>query len=273
MNEIFELLSLVFIQRALIAGLLLAIMAGVVGVLTLIRKAAFYGDAIAHSSLAGVAIGLGLGTYPLLTAFIYAIVVALILPSLRRRLSLSLDNILGIILPFSMGLGVLIFSLLPGYQPEMMSFLFGSILTIRLHEVYLIVIIFILVALIFAKLFQKILITSLDEEYATLLEINVKWMQRLYEVILAIIIVAGVKLLGVVLINALLIIPASAAKSLSSSLKMWLILSPILSVVTVIGGIIISVLANTPPGATIAVFAGFIFVYSQVYVKFVGGNN
>jgi zinc transport system permease protein len=268
MSTLPDLLSLVFIQRALIAGLLLAILAGVVGVLTLIRKTAFYGDAIAHSSLAGVAIGLGLGTYPLLTAFIYAIGVALLLPTLRKRLSLSLDNILGIILPFSMGLGVLIFSLLPGYQPEMMSFLFGSILTIRLHEIYLLVGIFLSVVLIFSKLLQKILITSLDEEYATLLEINVKWMQRIYEVVLAIIIVSGVKLLGVVLINALLIIPASAAKNLSSSLKMWLILSPIISVITVMGGIIISVLVNTPPGATIAVFAGFIFVMSQFYAKY-----
>ena len=269
MNTVLELLSLVFIQRALIAGLLLAVLAGVVGVLTLIRKTAFYGDAIAHSSLAGVAIGLGLGIYPLLTAFIYAIVVALLLPSFRKHLSLSLDNILGIILPFSMGLGVLIFSLLPGYQPEMMSFLFGSILTIRLHEIYLLVGIFIFVIIIFSRLLQKILVTSLDEDYATLLEINVKWMQRIYEVILAIIIVAGVKLLGVVLINALLIIPASAAKNLSSSLKMWVILSPIISVITVFGGIIISVLVNTPPGATIAVFAGFIFVCSQVYSKFI----
>jgi zinc transport system permease protein len=126
-----------------------------------------------------------------------------------------------------------------------------------------------LVVVIFSKLLQKMLITSIDEEYATLLEINVKWMQRIYEVILAIIIVAGVKLLGIVLINALLIIPASAAKSLSSSLKMWLILSPILSVVTVFGGIITSVLLNTPPGATIAVFAGFIFAFSQIFSKFV----
>lgn len=269
MNTITDLLSLVFIQRALIAGIILAILAGIVGVLTLIRKTAFYGDAIAHSSLAGVAIGLAFGVYPLFTALIYSVIVALALPSLKKRLSLSLDNILGILLPFSMGLGVLIFSLLPGYQPEMMSFLFGNILTIRIQEIYLIVGIFIITLLIFWKLLPQMLTTSLDEEYATLLGINVKWLQRLYEVILTVIIVAGVKLLGVILINALLIIPASAAKNISSSLKSWLILSPIFSVITVLGGIISSVILNTPPGATIAVFAGIIFAISQIYNKII----
>ncbi|MBU0974887.1 metal ABC transporter permease [Patescibacteria group bacterium] len=265
MNTLTDLLSLVFIQRALIAGLLLATLAGIVGIMTLIRKTAFYGDAVAHSSLAGVAIGLAFGVYPLFTALIYSVIVALALPSLKKRLSLSLDNILGILLPFSMGIGVLIFSLLPGYQPEMMSFLFGNILTIQLQEIYLIIGIFITTAIIFWQLLPQMLATSLDEEYATLLGLNVKWLQRLYEVLLTIIIVAGVKLLGVILINALLIIPASAAKNLSSSLKLWLILSPIFSVITVLGGIISSVLLNTPPGATIAVFSGVVFVISQIY--------
>ncbi|MCB9813283.1 MAG: metal ABC transporter permease [Pseudomonadales bacterium] len=266
-NSFIDLFSLAFIQRALIAGVIIAILAGIVGVMTLIRKVAFYGDAIAHSSLAGVAIGLFFGIYPLFTALIYSIIVALFLPAMRKTFSLSFDNILGILLPLSMGLGVLIFSFLPGYQPEMMSFLFGNILTIQLQEIYLIIGIFIVTIIILSKLINPILMTSLDEEYATLLGLNVKWLQRLYEVLLTIIIVAGVKLLGVILINALLIIPASSAKNLSNSMKMWLILSPIISVISVFGGIVSSVLLNTPPGATIAVFAGLIFLISQVISK------
>lgn len=267
MNTLTELLSLVFIQRALFAGIILAILAGIVGVLTLIRKTAFYGDAVAHSSLAGVAIGLVFSVYPLFTALIYSIIVALALPTLQRRLTLTLDNILGILLPFSMGLGVLIFALLPGYQPEMMSFLFGNILTIGLHEIYLISVIFVITSLVFIKFLPQMVATSLDEEYATLLGLNVKWLQRIYEVILTIIIVAGVKLLGVILINALLIIPASAAKNLSPSLKYWLILSPVLSVVTIIGGIVLAVVMDTPPGATIAIFSGAVFAISVMYSK------
>lgn len=264
MNEILALLSLPFLQRALLAGFLISILAGLVGVMTLIRKTAFYGDAISHSSLAGVAMGLALGIYPLYTATIYAILVALALPTLKKKLALSLDNVLGIILPFSMGLGVLIFALLPGYQPEMMSFLFGNILTIRMQEIYFLLAIFVISVLVMVALFNQILLTSLDEDYAQLLGLKVKWLQRIYEILVAIIIVAGVKLLGVILINALLIIPASTAKNLSPNLKSWLIISPIISVVVVLGGTMFSIILNTPPGATIAVFAGLIFAIVQL---------
>mgnify|MGYP005839167207 CR=1 FL=1 len=267
MTTLIDLLSLVFVQRALMAGFLLAILAGLMGVITLIRRTSFYGDAIAHSSLAGVALGLALGFYPLAIALVYAIIVALTLPSLKKSLSLSLDNILGIILPFSMGLGILIFSLLPGYQPEMMSFLFGSILTIQLSEIYLLLLIFIITIFILSKYLTPLLATALDEDYAQILGIKTMWLQKLYEVLLTIIIVAGVKLLGVILVNALLIIPASTAKNISPSLKRWMMMSPLISVGMVIGGIILSLVIDTPPGATIAVFAGLVFAGVQIFAK------
>jgi zinc transport system permease protein len=265
MTTIISLLSLAFVQRALLAGLILAILAGFMGVITLIRRSSFYGDAIAHSSLAGVALGLALGFYPLATALIYAIIIALLLPSLKKKLDLSLDNLLGIILPFSMGLGVLIFSLLPGYQPEMMSFLFGSILTIKSQEIILLLGIFVITVLLLSKFLPKLLLTALDEDYAQILGLKINWLQKLYEVLLTVIIVAGVKLLGVILVNALLIIPASTAKNISKSLKDWLILSPIISVLMVLGGILLSLFFDTPPGATIAVFAGVFFILTQIF--------
>lgn len=262
-----DLLLLPFIQRALVAGLLLAILAGLMGVITLIRKTAFYGDAIAHSSLAGVALGLAVGFYPLTMAMIYAAIMAFLLPTFQKKTKLSLDNILGILLPFSMGLGVLIFSLLPGYQPEMMSFLFGSILTVSSLEVIFLGVIFIVSTLLLRKFLPALLATSLDVDYARLLGIKVDGLQKLYEVMLTVIVVAGVKLLGVILVNALLIIPASTAKHLSSSLKMWLWLSPVLSVIMVMGGMMVSLWLDTPPGATIAVFAGLFFILAQVFQK------
>jgi zinc transport system permease protein len=262
-----ELLQLPFVQRALIAGLILSVLTAVMGVLTLMRKAAFYGDAIAHSSLAGVAIGLMFGWYPLGVAFIYASIIAMILPWLKENLRINLDNILGIILPTSMGAGVIIFSLLPGFQPNMMSFLFGNILTIKIEEIYLLLGLATIAGLVFFRFLPKLVFTSLDSEYATLLGLKIKWLEKIYEVLLAITIVAGVKLLGVILINALLIIPASAARNLAKSLKTWLIWTVIISVITMLGGIFLSVILNTPPGATIAVFSGVIFVLTHLWQK------
>ena len=188
MQGLIELLALPFIQRALFAGLILAILSGILGVMTIIRRASFYGDAVAHSSLAGVSIGLALGIYPLFTALIYSILIALLLPTLKKKWHLSLDNLLGIVLPISMSLGVLIFSLLPGYQPEMMSFLFGNLLTIQVQEIYLLLFVFIFAVVVFIKFLPKLLITSIDEEYASILGLKVRRLQRLYEVLLAVVI-------------------------------------------------------------------------------------
>jgi zinc transport system permease protein len=267
LSEIVELFSFAFVQRALLAGSILAILSGIVGVITLIRKTSFYGDAVAHSSLAGVALGLWLGVYPLFTALIYAIFVAVSLPFLRSRLQLSLDNALGIILPVSMGFGVLVFSFLPGYQPELVSFLFGNLLTITQLEIILILLIFVFALIIFFLFLPRMLYQSLDEDYATILGLNNKILQRIYEVLLALIVVAGVKLLGIILINALLIIPASSAKRLSSSLRDWLILSPLISLLSIFSGIITSFTFDTPPGATIALVAGAIFLLAHLSTK------
>jgi len=268
MSELFSLLQLPFIQRALLVGVLLSILMSIMGVLTLVRKAAFYGDAIAHSSLAGVAIGLWLGWYPLFTAILYAIGLALALPWLRRVIRLPLDNMLGILLPTSMGLGVVLFSLLPGFQPDMMSFLFGSLITIRAVDVWLVLSLFVVSVMIFWKFLPRLLLISLDEEYAQVLKLKSIWLERLYEILLVVTIIAGVKLLGVVLVNALLIIPASSAKLLATSLRSWLELTVLLSLCLVIGGMGLSLVLNVPPGATMAVSAGIGFAVIGVISQF-----
>lgn len=260
MGDILAFLQLPFVQRAVFAGLMLAVIAGVMGVIILIRRVSFYGEAIAHSSLAGVAIGLWLGWYPLAVVMVYAVLLALTLPWLRRAFRLHLDNLLAILLPSSMGFGVLIFSMLPGYQPEMMSFLFGSMITIRMLDLFLLVVLFSVSVILFALFLPRMIFSSLDEEYAALLKVKSIWLERLYEVLLALVIIAGVKLLGVVLINALLIIPASAAKLISGSLYGWVWTSVGVSVFIVVGGLLLSLGFNAPPGSAIAVFAGVVFV-------------
>lgn len=262
MNTLIELFQLPFLQRAVVAGVVLALLTAALGVMTLIRKAAFYGDAIAHSSLAGVAIGLWFGWYPLATALLYAIGISLLLPTIRTKLKLPLDNVLGIILPASMGLGVILFNLLPGYQPEMMSFLFGNMVTIRESDLAVLFILGAISLIFFAFYLPKLLFLSIDPEYASVLKINTKWLERIYEVILAATIIAGVKLLGVILVSALLVVPASAAKLHATSLKSWVILTLIITQCVVIGGLVTAMLLNVPPGATIAVFSAIIFAIS-----------
>jgi hypothetical protein len=125
-----EALGYPFMQRALVAGLLVGVVSSVLGVFVVLRRSAFFGDAVAHASLAGVAAGVVTGTSPLALAAVVAVGIGLSLHRFERSAHLSLDTILGFILPFFMAIGVLLLSLSPGFQPELLSYLFGSILTV-----------------------------------------------------------------------------------------------------------------------------------------------
>ncbi len=263
-----ELLSYGFMQRAIIAGLLIAVATGLMGVFALIRKGAFFGDAIAHSALAGVAFGVFLQTAPFLSGAVYAIIAAISLPLIQKKSRLSLDAVLGILLPVSMGLSVLIFSLLPGYQPELFSFLFGSILSVTTEELAWLFTLTFLLSIILLWLLEKMLMVSIDHNYAKIIGIDVKLIDVAYHFLLALSIIAGVKLVGVILVNALLVIPASIASQFAKSLKSLLILTPLLAVIITLLGILVSALLDTPSGATIAVVGGIIFILSIFYRSF-----
>ncbi len=267
MTIIIEYLQLPFVQRAILAGLIFAILAGVVGVFMTMRRAAFFGDAIAHSALAGIALGLLIHVNPLITAFIYALFIAFLLPYLQKKTNFSFDNLLGIFLPLSMGLGVIIFSWLPGFQPQLLSYLFGSILTINWSDIIFFFILLVLVKVIMFFIKDQLILVSLDSDYARLLGIKVVYYEMVYHFLLALTIITGVRLIGIVLMNALLIIPSSIARIYAKSLKVYFILTPIVGLISVSLGILLSLVFNAPSGAMIAVVSGFLFIISLIFKR------
>jgi len=267
LQDFSELLAYTFFQRALIAGLLLAILAGIVGVFTLIRKASFFGDAVAHSALAGVAIGLFFAIDPLISAAIYAVLISLFLPWFRKQTGFSFDSLLALLLPVSMGIGVIAFALLPGYQPNLLSFLFGNLLAVTSSDLIFLGVLFISVSILLPFIAKKLLLVSLDEDQARLLGINIPLHEMIYHFILALTVVSGVRLVGVVLINAFLVIPPLVVSLHAKSIKQLFIYSPIIALVSVVGGIGLSIGLDLPTGAVIAVFAGFLFLLSVVLKK------
>ena len=262
-----EYLSLPFVQRAVLAGLIFALLAGMIGVFMTMRRAAFFGDAVAHSSLAGIAIGLLVGLNPLVTAFVYALAIAWLLPEIRKKTSFSFDNLLGIILPVSLGLGVILFNLLPGFQPQLLSYLFGSMLLISWNDVIFFIVLLIVVKFVMKFIRDRLVLVSLDPDYARLIGIPITRYELIYHFLLALTIISGVRLIGIVLMNALLIIPASIARLYSKSLTTYFWLTPLIGLVCVLLGIIVSLSLNVPTGATIAVTAGVLFAISLVIKK------
>jgi zinc transport system permease protein len=255
-----DVLAYPFMQRALVAGILVSLMTSLLGVLVVLRRSAFFGDAIAHASLAGVALGVLAGWHPLLTAAAVSVGISVGLHAVERRTRLALDTVLGFVLPFCMALGVLLLSFKPGYQPELMSFLFGSILTVSRDNLVWIAVITLVVLGSFGRFRPQLVFATFDEEGAQLSGIRVGLMLSGYYILLALVIIASIRTVGVILVNALLIIPAATAKILARSLAHMFVLTPLLGATSVIGGIIGSYYLDLPAGPTIVVLAGMLFL-------------
>jgi zinc transport system permease protein len=255
-----EVLAYPFMQRALLAGLLVGMMTSLLGVLVVLRRSAFFGDAIAHASLAGVAVGVLTGWPPLLTAAGLSVGISMSLHVVERRTRLVLDTVLGVILPFFLALGVMLLSLKPGYQPELVSFLFGSILTVSYHNLLLIAAITLAVLAVFCCLRSRLIFAAFDEEAAQLAGIRVGLVLTGYYILLALVIIASLRTVGAILVNALLIIPAATAKMLARSLVQMFVLAPLLGSASVVGGIVSSYYLDLPSGPTIVVCAGLLFL-------------
>ena len=255
-----DMFTYAFMQRALLAGVLVGGSASLLGVLVVLRRSAFFGDAIAHASLTGVAVGILTGWNPLLAATGVGIGIAMSLHAVERRTRLPLDTVLGFVLPFFMAVGVLLLSLQPGYQPELVSFLFGSILTVSRDTLVLTVAMTLVVFGVFALLRSQLLFAAFDEEAAQLSGIRVGLILTGYHILLALVIIASIRTVGIVLANALLIIPAATAKMLARSLAHMFILAPLLGIASVMGGIVASYYLDLPSGPTIVCLSGLLFV-------------
>lgn len=262
-----EVFAYPFMQRALVAGLLVGALTSLLGVLVVLRRSAFFGDAIAHASLAGVALGVLTGWPPLLPAAGVGIALAMSLHTAERRTRLSLDTVLGFILPFFMALGVILLSLKPGYQPELVSFLFGSILMVNHQSLLVIAVIAVVVLGFFWRFRHQVVFAAFDEEAARLAGVPVTQVLTGYHVLLALVIIASIRTVGVVLVNALLIIPAATAKQLARSLTHMLMLTPLLGMASVIGGLVASFYLDLPSGPTIVVLAGLVFLGVTLVTK------
>lgn len=260
----FEILLLPFMQRALVVGVLLAALLALLGVFVVLKRMAFFSEGIAHASLSGVAIGVLAAVSPLYIALMVSVVFALIIFLLENKYKLTTDTAIGIIFSFGMALGVVLMSFNPGYQPELISFLFGNILAIQTSELYLILIGGILIVIFVLWNLKKLVLLSLDKETAYVSGIHVDGLTLALYIVLALSVVFGIKVLGVILVSALLLIPVSISKLLSNSFKKLLILSVVLSEVIVISGIVISFYLNMPTGPVIVLVGSIMFMLTLI---------
>lgn len=255
-----DILEFPFMQRALLAGVVLAALLACLGIFVTLRRMAFFGDGIAHASLAGIAIALLAGANPLPIAIGYAILIAVGIYVLEKKTSLSSDTIIGIFFTASMSLGVILITLQSGYQPELISFLFGNILSISAAELPLILIGTSILFLFILYYFKPLTQLAVDREMAYLSGINVTLLDLALYISLAVAVVLGVKILGIILVSALIIIPPATAKLLAISFRGMVVMSVLIAELTVTLGIVVSYVYNLPTGATIVLAGTALFI-------------
>lgn len=262
---ILEYLQYPFIQRAFIAGIVLALLFAILGTYVILRQMAFWGDGIAHASLAGIAIALFAGWNPLLVAVVTAVIFAILIFTLERKTNLSSDALIGVLFTSFMALGIVILSLNRGYQPELLSFLFGNILSVGSFDL-LIIVMLAAVIIAFLLINQKSLsLLIFDRTSAYLAGIKTGRLELLYYIVLAVSVVLGVKMLGVVLVSALLILPASIAKLLAGSFAGLRMISIVVAETIVIIGLFASLYFNLPSGPSIILVGSIIFVLVNLF--------
>lgn len=259
-----EMLSFPFMQRALIAGAILGVLLASLGVIATLRKMAFFGEGVAHASLAGIAIAIFAGLAPLPIAIAWAVLIGILIFGLERSTKLPSDTLIGILFTASMAIGVIIMSYTAGYQPELISFLFGSILTITSLDLLVIGIVSVIILTWFFLSLRELTYLSLSEENATVSGIPVVRQTLLFYIALAVATVLGVKILGIILVSALIVLPPAVSRIGSTSFRSYFVSSIIISEFTIIVGLTLSYIYDLPSGAVIVLVGAGLFLIASL---------
>ena len=251
----FEILTYSFMHRALISGIAIAILCSVVGLFLVLRRYSLFGDAIAHSSFGGIALGLLAGVYPLWTAYGVSIISALIITKIKDRYNISGDASIAVLLSSGIAAGLVIISFSGGFTIDIFSFLFGSILLVSVDDTILILALTGAILIIILLLYRQLLYSTFNEEQAKVSGIPVEKINYLIIFMAGITVVTSIQLVGVLLISALFVIPNVTAIMYGRGFKQTAILSMSFSVFSVVVGILISYIFDITPAGTIVLLS------------------
>ncbi|MBN1301622.1 MAG: metal ABC transporter permease [Melioribacteraceae bacterium] len=257
-----------FFVNAFIASILASIACGIIGSYVVVKRIVFISGGISHSAYGGIGLGYFLGINPLFGALIFSLSAAGIISFLRTRHNTNEDTIIGMLWAFGMSLGVLFISFTPGYAGDLMSYLFGNILTVPLQEIYIILAIDVIIILIVALFFNQFLAITFDEEYARTLGLKVDLLYFILFMLIALTVIVLIKLVGIILLIALLTIPAAIAKHYAVSLKQLMFYSVAASIIFTISGLFISYYLNLPTGSSIILLSILGYILSYLYITF-----
>ena len=257
---ILEALSYAFMQKALIAGIAVGIICSFMGTFLVLRRYSLFGDGIAHVAFGGISVGLFLGVFPLWTAFIVSIFGGLGLQKLRQSTKISGDSAVAVVLVSGLAVGVILVSSSGGFSVDLFSFLFGSILLISNEDTIMILAISAGIIATLTLLQKQFLHLTFNEEQAKLGGLRTTLLNYAFVVLASITVVTSMRLVGILLISALIVVPNITAMMFGKGFKKTVFISMSIAVISVVSGILVSYSFNVAPSGTIVVIAVGILV-------------
>ncbi len=254
-----EILQYTFMQRALISAVLVGTVCSVVGVYVVLKGLSFIGAGIAHASFGGVALGFLLGWNLVGTSLLFCLATAWGIGLVSQRGRIREDVAIGILFSATMALGILLVSLLKGYNVDLIGFLFGSVLAVTPEDLWLTVGLALALLLVVGLLYKELLFITFDAEMAQIVGLPATALYFLLLGLMAVTIVVSIKVVGIILVEALIVTPAAAAYQLTNDFRRMMVLSVALGIGSSVAGLFLSYWLNTPSGGTIVLTATLVF--------------
>ncbi|MBU7013916.1 MAG: metal ABC transporter permease [Theionarchaea archaeon] len=259
-----EILEYEFMRNALAAAALVSIACGVVGTFVVIRKIVFISGGIAHAAFGGIGLGYLVGISPIVAAIPFSVMSAVGIGMLSKKADMGEDAAVGVLWTLGMASGVVFIHMSEGYAPDLFSYLFGSILTVPRQDLIMMLILDVLILGGVFLFYKEFVGLSFDEEFSTVVGIPAQWLNLLLLCLVGLSVVALIRVVGVVLVIALLTMPAAIARYFTFNVKKMMILSVVIGVMGTVTGLFISYVGDLPSGATIVLVLGGVLLGSTV---------
>lgn len=246
-----EILQFQFMQYALLGGFIISLATSLIGVFLVLKRMSLIGDSFAHAAFTGVAIGFFLGINPILAALGFIIIISAIMNQLILRLKLYSESAIAVMLSFSLALALILISLANEFNVSLFTYLFGSLLTISLFDILLATIVLICIIIFYYFNYNRLLYSSFNLEIAQIRDSKTQFSDKIFTILCALTIVISIKAIGILLISALLVLPALVGLRLATSFKSSIFISICTSLLGVYSGIFLSYFFNLPVGGVI----------------------
>lgn len=258
-----------FMRNALAAGILVSIACGIIGTYVVTNRIVFLSGGIAHAAYGGIGLGYLLGINPIFGAIVFSLTSALGMGIVHRRTQERSDTIIGIMWAVGMALGIIFLDLSPGYKADLMSYLFGSILAVPTSDLIIMLVMNLIILTVVVLYYRELQAISFDETFAFVVNVPVDQLYLLLVGMVALTVVMTMRIVGLIMVIALLTIPPAIAGLFVKDMKRMMILSITLSILFTIAGLMLSYTLNLTSGATIILVAGISYFISFLIKKMI----